>query len=223
MAMTFGEIERVIGAPLPPAALKHRALWSNNPSNWVMTKAWLAAGYETEKVDMEDCKLVFRKATSDAPDPDAGGEPSRGRGRGRGRTQWFLRRQFRHAEGHDNDSAWYEPDGPDRPRTGTLSGDGHVTDFLLDTCAVIWTAHNDPLREPAASELQDAYRRGGQLFVSPITAWEIAMLVAKEKIALALDPDLWFQRFCEAALGDAGRDADLRAGLIDPPAWTTTA
>ena len=72
-----------------------------------------------------------------------------------------------------------------------------MTDFLLDTCAVIWTAHNDPLREPAASELQDAYRRGGQLFVSSITAWEIAMLVAKEKIALALDPDLWFQRFCE--------------------------
>ena len=72
-----------------------------------------------------------------------------------------------------------------------------MTDFLLDTCAVIWTAHDDPLREPAASELQDAYRRGGRLFVSPITAWEIAMLVAKEKIALALDPDLWFQRFCE--------------------------
>lgn len=72
-----------------------------------------------------------------------------------------------------------------------------MTDFLLDTCAVIWTAHNEPLREPAASELQDTYRRGGQLFVSPITAWEIAMLVAKEKIALALDPDLWFQRFCE--------------------------
>ena len=72
-----------------------------------------------------------------------------------------------------------------------------MTDFLLDTCAVIWTAHNDPLREPAASELQDAYRRGRRLFVSPITAWEIAMLVAKERIALALDPDLWFQRFCE--------------------------
>ena len=72
-----------------------------------------------------------------------------------------------------------------------------MTEFLLDTCAVIWTAHNDPLREPAATRLQDAYRDGGRLFVSPITAWEIAMLVAKGKIALALDPDLWFQRFCE--------------------------
>ena len=72
-----------------------------------------------------------------------------------------------------------------------------MTDFLLDTCAVIWTAHNDPLREPAASRLQDAYRHGARLFVSPITAWEIAMLVAKGKIALALDPGPWFQRYCE--------------------------
>ena len=72
-----------------------------------------------------------------------------------------------------------------------------MTDFLLDTCVVIWTAHNEPLREPAASELQDAYRRGARLFVSSITAWEIAMLVAKGKIALTLDPDHWFQRYCE--------------------------
>lgn len=72
-----------------------------------------------------------------------------------------------------------------------------MSDFLLDTCAVIWTAHGDPLREPAATRLQDAYRDGRRLFVSPITAWEIGMLVAKGKIALALDPDPWFERFCE--------------------------
>ena len=72
-----------------------------------------------------------------------------------------------------------------------------MTELLLDTCAVVWTAHNDPLREPAASRLQDAYRRGARLFVSPITAWEIAMLAAKGKIALTLDPDLWFQRYCD--------------------------
>ena len=65
--MTFGQIEEVIGAPLPPAARKHRALWSNNAGNWVMTKAWLAAGYQTEKVDMEKQKLVFRKAGPGAP------------------------------------------------------------------------------------------------------------------------------------------------------------
>ncbi len=76
VAMTFEDIERVIGARLPPAAIKHRAMWSNNPSNWVMTKAWLAAGYETERVDMDKRNLVFRKAAPDAPAPDAGGKSS---------------------------------------------------------------------------------------------------------------------------------------------------
>ena len=67
--MTFNEIEEIIGTRLPPAARKHRALWSNNPSNWVMTKAWLAAGYETANVDMPKRTLVFRKAGSAAPGP----------------------------------------------------------------------------------------------------------------------------------------------------------
>jgi len=58
--MTFAEIEKVIGCPLPPSAYDHRPWWSNNPSNNVMTKVWLAAGFETEQVDMEARKLVFR-------------------------------------------------------------------------------------------------------------------------------------------------------------------
>jgi len=72
-----------------------------------------------------------------------------------------------------------------------------MSDYLLDTCAVIWPAQGYPLRDPAAKMLQDAYRRGGRLFVSPITAWEIGMLAAKGKIALSLDPAPWFERYCE--------------------------
>ena len=67
--------------------------------------------------------------------------------------------------------------------------------FLLDTCAVIWIASGDRLREPAASALREA--RAERLLVSPMTAWEIAMLVAKGKMALAISPDIWFERFCE--------------------------
>lgn len=62
--MTFDEIERIIGARLPAAADTHRAWWSNNPSNNVMTKAWLAAGYVTERVDMGSRRLVFRKSNA---------------------------------------------------------------------------------------------------------------------------------------------------------------
>ena len=67
---------------------------------------------------------------------------------------------------------------------------------LLDTCAVIWRANNDILREPGASELGDLHSRILPIFVSPITAWEIATLVANGKMTLALRPDIWFQKFC---------------------------
>ena len=70
-----------------------------------------------------------------------------------------------------------------------------MTDFLLDTCAVIWIANGDPLKEPAAGGLEEALAHGGRLFVSPMTAWEIAMLAGKGKIALSLDPEVWFERF----------------------------
>ena len=60
--MSFHDIETIIEAPLPPAAFKHRAWWSNNPSNSVITYAWLEAGYKTERVDMASQKLIFRRA-----------------------------------------------------------------------------------------------------------------------------------------------------------------
>jgi hypothetical protein len=59
--MRFEEIERLLGFPLPASARKHRAWWSNNPSNSVMTKAWLDAGYQSEQVDLEAEKLTFAR------------------------------------------------------------------------------------------------------------------------------------------------------------------
>jgi hypothetical protein len=67
--MSFEQIERVVGAKLPPSAMEHRAWWSNNPSNSVMTKAWLDAGFRSEQVDMESRKLVFRRVEPQPPIP----------------------------------------------------------------------------------------------------------------------------------------------------------
>jgi hypothetical protein len=75
LEMTFQEIEHVIGRKLPASARTHRAWWSNNPDNNVMTKAWLAAGFQTEDVDMAAETLNFaripmeEKARSPAPAP----------------------------------------------------------------------------------------------------------------------------------------------------------
>mgnify|MGYP001556937758 CR=1 FL=1 len=73
--MTFRQIEALIDAPLPPAARRHRAWWSNNPDNSVITRAWRAAGFRASQVDMTGETLVFRR------DPDAvGATPAPRRG-----------------------------------------------------------------------------------------------------------------------------------------------
>jgi len=70
--MAFAEIERVLGAPLPASAYKHRPWWSNNPSNNALTKTWLEAGYETTQVDMANRRLVFQRVIKAAPPAEPG-------------------------------------------------------------------------------------------------------------------------------------------------------
>jgi hypothetical protein len=69
--MTFAEIERVIGSKLPPNSPQYPAWWSNNPSNNVMTKVWLAAGFRTEQVDIKSRKVVFRRVEPNAAEASA--------------------------------------------------------------------------------------------------------------------------------------------------------
>lgn len=59
--LSFQQIESLIGAPLPPAASRHRAWWSNNATNSVITRAWRNAGFRAFQVDMTAGSLVFRR------------------------------------------------------------------------------------------------------------------------------------------------------------------
>jgi hypothetical protein len=72
--ITFKDIEKIIATPLPASAYQYRAWWSNNPSNSVMTKAWLNAGWISSDVDLAGQKLVFRRkkpATAASPPPSS--------------------------------------------------------------------------------------------------------------------------------------------------------
>lgn len=71
-----------------------------------------------------------------------------------------------------------------------------MADYLLDTCAAIWLMNGDPLQDPAETELPLALERNGRLVVSPITAWEIAILSEKKRILLTLRPEIWFRKLC---------------------------
>ncbi len=70
--MSFAEIEKLIGTKLPKSSKSHRAWWSNNPTNNVMTKEWLEAGFETVDVELASERLVFRKSVSDGPSQKPG-------------------------------------------------------------------------------------------------------------------------------------------------------
>jgi hypothetical protein len=74
--LTFSEIEKITGVSLPPKAQYHRAWWSNNASNNVMTKVWLDAGFESAQVDMEARRLVFRRVAKPGAAGGRLGKPS---------------------------------------------------------------------------------------------------------------------------------------------------
>ena len=75
--LTFTEIEKITGVKLPPKAQHHRAWWSNNPSNNVMTKVWLDAGYESTQVDLHARRLVFRRIAKPANSTEGSPRPPR--------------------------------------------------------------------------------------------------------------------------------------------------
>src|SRR5437762_11425939 len=76
--MTFREIEHVLGRKLPPSAYRHRPWWANEAANHVHAKAWLMAGYQTQQVDMQNKKLVFKRASDSRARRPGMAEPQRG-------------------------------------------------------------------------------------------------------------------------------------------------
>jgi PIN domain nuclease of toxin-antitoxin system len=64
--------------------------------------------------------------------------------------------------------------------------------ILLDTCALIWVAHGDPLSDLALAALDEAWVENSALMVSPISAWEIGLLVARGRLTLTMSPERWW-------------------------------
>jgi hypothetical protein len=58
--MTFGEIERTLGAALPDSARKYRPWWANEAAGThVHARAWLDAGRRTTNVDLNAGTVEF--------------------------------------------------------------------------------------------------------------------------------------------------------------------
>jgi PIN domain nuclease of toxin-antitoxin system len=63
-----------------------------------------------------------------------------------------------------------------------------MSDLLLDTCAVLWLAKGADMTPEARKAVAN-----NNLHISPISAWEIANLVRKSRIALSLPVAGWFR------------------------------
>lgn len=66
--------------------------------------------------------------------------------------------------------------------------------LLLDTHAAIWITEDQPIASGAVEAIDAAYRAGSTVFVSAITAWEIGLLVSRNRLNLVARPERWFQR-----------------------------
>jgi PIN domain nuclease of toxin-antitoxin system len=61
---------------------------------------------------------------------------------------------------------------------------GRAQVILLDTHAAVWLANNDPALGQKSCSIALAARAENQLAISAISFWEIALLVAKDRLEL---------------------------------------
>lgn len=68
--------------------------------------------------------------------------------------------------------------------------------LLLDTHIALWLDSGDAqLRSSTRALIDDCWQRGGTIFLSAVTVWEIAILVDKGHIDLDVPIDQWIARF----------------------------
>lgn len=63
--------------------------------------------------------------------------------------------------------------------------------IALDTHALVWWVTVDPALSTKAKAAINRELNGGEILVSAISAWEIAMLVEREKLVLSMDVGSW--------------------------------
>jgi PIN domain nuclease of toxin-antitoxin system len=70
--------------------------------------------------------------------------------------------------------------------------------LLLDTCTIIFVAKNQNITPMTAAKI-DSASVGGNLYLSPISSWEIGRSVASRKLSIAGDPLRFFLDFVKGA------------------------
>ncbi len=70
--------------------------------------------------------------------------------------------------------------------------------LLLDTHIALWLETTDRRLRPATKTLiDDCWRTGGTVFLSAVTAWEIASLIDRRRLRLDVSVERWVERFLD--------------------------
>jgi PIN domain nuclease of toxin-antitoxin system len=89
--------------------------------------------------------------------------------------------------------------------------------LLLDTCAAIWISEEQPLAAEALTAVDRSYRRAQVIYVSPISAWEIGLLVARGRLTSPMSAQRWFARLLDAPgvrLADMSPDVLIASSFL---------
>lgn len=98
--------------------------------------------------------------------------------------------------------------------------------IVLDTHALVWWASGDSQLSRAALEAIETENRDGEILVSAISAWEVAMLVKAGRLALTMDTAAWLDtvgqvpavRFVSVDVRISVRSVDLPGEFHKDPA-----
>jgi PIN domain nuclease of toxin-antitoxin system len=71
--------------------------------------------------------------------------------------------------------------------------------ILLDTHIWIWLAEGNSILSPSSRKAIDRAREQERLLISPISVWEISMLVERKRIKLEMDLTDWLKQWIELA------------------------
>ena len=86
--------------------------------------------------------------------------------------------------------------------------------ILLDTHVLVWLDQDNPKLGPKCRTAIDEALADDDLAVSAISFWEVAMLVAKQRLAIAMAPGQWRRDLIAAGLREL--PVDGRVGLLAP-------
>ncbi len=90
--------------------------------------------------------------------------------------------------------------------------------IVLDTHTLVWWVTGDEALSKKAKSAIDRELDGGQIIVSAISAWEIAMLVQRERLVLSMDVASWLATVAKIdAVHFMPLDVEIAVKSVDLP------